>query len=158
MHLTSAKTMISAFFDTSVLYAALLSSHGASRVLLLAAFRGDLILYISTMVLLEAERNILKKAPQIADAFQVLRERVAGQLVDPTEELIERAAQIVAAKDAPIVAAATRAGAHYLVTLDEKHLIAQREAIKAEFGVDTIRPGELLAVLRSDTAKKPRAD
>jgi predicted nucleic acid-binding protein len=50
-------------------------------------------------------------------------------------------------KDAPIVAAAIIARAYYLVTYDRRHLLRQAELIFQRYGIETVRPGVVLARL-----------
>jgi predicted nucleic acid-binding protein len=50
-------------------------------------------------------------------------------------------------KDAPIVAAAKRAKVDYLVSLDRRHLVGNKE-IEHRSGVKIVLPEELLALLR----------
>jgi hypothetical protein len=48
---------------------------------------------------------------------------VPFETVHPSKEQVLGAAQYTAVKDAPIVAAAKRARADYLVSLDRRHLV-----------------------------------
>jgi len=96
-------------------------------------------------VLQEVERNITRKAVAALPAFQSLRDKLGATIVEPSEALIERAAATIEPKDAPIVAAAFAAGALYLATHDQKHLLYQSERIKADFGLIVATPGDILA-------------
>ena len=57
---------------------------------------------------------------------------------------------MVAVKDAPIVAAAVHAGAHYLATYDRRHLLSQAEQIRAHFRIATMTPDEVLRAVQSE--------
>jgi predicted nucleic acid-binding protein len=67
--------------------------------------------------------------------------------VRPTRTLVMRAAEVVAAKDAPIVAAALAARASYLATWDRKHLLQQKARLQAAFGITVATPDEVLRAL-----------
>lgn len=124
----------SAFVDTSMLYAALVSAAGASREILRAAFQGTCLLFFSTLVFTEVERNVRAKAPEALPYLATLRQSPIVNLVEPTAPLLQQASQIVVAKDAPIVAAAAQVHADYLVTFDRVHLLRRKEEIKRSFG------------------------
>jgi putative PIN family toxin of toxin-antitoxin system len=136
------------FLDASVLLSATLSTTGAGRELLRLAFRKQLTLSVSPTVLSETERNLRKKAPAKLAAFQRLQAILPARVVKPSRQLVARAAQVVALKDAPIVAGAVKAKARYLATYDQRHLLRQRGSVKERFGVVVARPDEILAVLR----------
>jgi predicted nucleic acid-binding protein len=135
----------STLVDSSVLIAAAISARGAARDLLLEGLRGRRTLHLSTLVLLETERNLRKKQPAALPAFEGFRAALTAAVVDPPVALVRRVAGVVAPKDAPIVAAALEAGAAYLASYDRKHLLRQREAIKAEFGLIVATPDEILS-------------
>jgi len=128
-----------------VLFAAALSPGGGARALLRCGIRRDVALFISALVLQEVERNISRKAIAALPAFQSLRDNLGATIIDPSEALIERAAATIEPKDAPIVAAAFAAGAVYLATHDQKHLLYQSERIRADFGLIVATPGDILA-------------
>jgi predicted nucleic acid-binding protein len=58
-------------------------------------------------------------------------------------------AQTIAAKDAPIVAAALTAQVDYLVTYDRKHLLAQAERIRSAYNLAVVTPDVVTAQYRS---------
>lgn len=133
------------FLDSSVLIAAAISRGGAARDLLRRGFRGDLELSVSPLVLEEVERNLARKAPEALPDFRSLRDLLAVQFIEPPKPLVLAAARVVALKDAPIVAAAVAAGATYLATYDRRHLLRQKDEIKAQFALLVATPDEVLA-------------
>jgi predicted nucleic acid-binding protein len=139
---------ISVFVDSSVLIAAAISPSGAGRELILRGLRGELDLLISSLVIEETERNLGRKAPAALPAFEVFRQGLTN-LANPTKAQVLQAAKIIALKDAPIVAAAKRAGASYLASYDQKDLLSQRERILNELGVAVVFPDEVLRTLRA---------
>ena len=131
------------FIDSSVLIAAAISVKGSARDLILRSMKGDFDLYISAFVLEEVERNLSRKAPAALPAFEVLR-TVFPNIVDPDKSLVVRVAEVVEAKDAPIVAAAISVEAEYLATYDQKHLLKQRSLIQSTYQVNVVTPDEVL--------------
>src|SRR5438874_1483312 len=101
--------------------AAALSESGTSHDLFAAARDGRLVLFASSYVLRETERNLYRKAPRGLRAFWDLRDQL--ELVDPTIEVVAEVAGHIESKDAPIVAAAIAAQADYLVSYDRRHLL-----------------------------------
>jgi predicted nucleic acid-binding protein len=142
--LTPTSSAIRAFIDSTVLFAACASAVGASRLLLDKGFAGIFQPCFSTLVLLETERNLAAKRPQALAQFVEYRSRIAA-ISDPPVDFVQRAMHIVAAKDAPIVAAAFFANAHYLLTLDQRHILAKASEIASEFGLTVLTPGQALA-------------
>jgi len=70
-----------------------------------------------------------------------------SNLVEPVDAVIRKVAEIIEAKDAPIVAAAMAAQAEYLATYDRKHLLAKRAEIGEAFGITVATPDEIIAAL-----------
>lgn len=136
----------SAFVDSTVLFSASVSATGASRLVVDRGVSHQFDLIISTLVLRETEENLTDKRPSALPQFAIYRSGIT-KIVDPPVALVRLAMQVVAAKDAPIVAAAAHAGSDYLITLDQKHLLARRDEIEVAFGVVTLTPGEALARL-----------
>lgn len=133
------------FIDSTVLFAAAYSETGTARDLLREGVRGHVELYISGEVLEETERNLRRKAPEALSSFFVFRAALNARMVKPTKAMILRAAEVVAAKDAPIVAAAISARASYLATWDRKHLLRRKDQVREAFGVMVATPDEILA-------------
>ena len=146
------------FIDSSVLIAAAISEKGAARDLLRQGFRGELDLYISSVVLEESERNLSLKAPEALSDFYVFRDLLAAQLIAPPESLILSTAEMVALKDAPIVAAGIRAEVTYLATYDRKHLLRQKKEIKVHFALTVATPDEILGVTVFDKVRAKNLD
>jgi predicted nucleic acid-binding protein len=128
------------FIDSSVLIAAAISGTGSARDLIVAGLRGDFTLQISRLVLEETERNLAEKAPAALPLFIQFRGFLSGTLADPSDQLVIQVARVIAAKDAPIVAAAVSAGSAYLATYDRKHLLRQKEQIEALYGISVVTP------------------
>lgn len=138
---------ITVFLDSSVLITACISEKGAGRELIELALRGTVNAFISDDVLEETERNLTVKAPQAITRLTDYRSRLSSNIVNPQQDLVQRVAKDVEAKDAPIVAAAIEAHALYLATYDQKHLLTRREHIWNTFNVMTLTPLEVIYLL-----------
>jgi predicted nucleic acid-binding protein len=79
---------------------------------------------VSRQVLIEADRNVAAKFPQLVDRFhQFMHTLVPLMVEDPTLASMEKAATVVDRKDAPILAAAQNANVDFLIRLDKKHFL-----------------------------------
>ena len=136
------------FIDSSVLIAAAISETGAARAVIIEGMRGTLELFLSSLVLEETERNLVRKAPAAVPAFRLFAETFPVGSMDPSRAQILQASRVVDPKDAPIVAAAVRVRAEYLATYDRRHLLAYKESIQARFDVMVSTPDEVLRALR----------
>lgn len=139
--------MIRVFVDASVLFAAAKSETGASREIIRLAIQGKVRLVASQFVLEEVRRNLKAKAPEAVAAFDDFLNAVSFELVKPTKREVEAAMEYVAAKDAPIIAAAQRAQVDFLVSLDRRHIVDVFE-VKRRSGLNILLPVELLAEIR----------
>ena len=143
--------MIRAFFDASVLFAASYSPTGASRELIRLAFRGKVQLVMSDDVLEEVERNLAARYPDTLDLFHLIVEVIPFDIVTPTPEEVQHAATYTEDKDAPIVAAAKRAKADYLTSLDKRHLVGVPE-VAQRAGLKIVLPRDLLEEVRRQSS------
>jgi predicted nucleic acid-binding protein len=141
--------MIRAFLDASVLFAAAASSTGASREIIRLGVLGHVDLWASDYVLEEVRRNILKKQPAAILALDSLLGIVRFQLANPTKAEVLAAAVYTQIKDAPVVAAAKRADAAFLASLDRKHLADNTAACEGS-GLAIVLPQVLLEAIRKD--------
>lgn len=138
--------MMRVFIDSSAIFSAAYSPHGHARDLLEAAMRGDLELVVSPTVLEETRRNLAESAPETLPFLELVLASVSPEVCQPTKTEVLAAAEYTARKDAPIAAAAKRAGVELLVTLDKKHLLG-RPALARFVGADIVTPKEAAAKL-----------
>lgn len=90
-----------------------------------------------------------KKRP---DALPILHEflnRADFQIVNPTSDEILEASEYTDMEDAPIVAAAKKVGANYLVSLNRRHLVGVLEVAEGS-GLAIVLPEELLRRIREE--------
>lgn len=135
--------MIRIFTDTSVFFSACYSEEGASFEIFRQALRGKVQLVISDYVLVETERSPARKSPQDLQDFEIFRDNISFEIVNASKEEVLDAARYTALKDAPIVAAAKKAGVDYLVSLDRRHLVNQTEVAIAS-GLKIVLPEEIV--------------
>ena len=139
--------MLRLFFDSSALYAAILSSSGAAYELIQRAAKGEVHLIISQDVVSEVERNLERKAPELVSVLNTLLYQTIFEVVArPTQEEVWAAEEYIVQKDAFIVAAAKNAQVDYLVTFDRKHLIDPPEVAELS-GLKIVTPGDVLEQL-----------
>jgi predicted nucleic acid-binding protein len=136
------------FLDTSVLFAAVLSVTGGSRMILKLAEAGAVHLWVGEWVLHEADGVLARKAPESKALFALLLDR-AGVEVGPAPDASarKRAGMVVDYEpDARVLAEALAAGVDYSVTLDRQHFLNSLDETDLPFSVGT--PGDFLAWLR----------
>lgn len=147
MALIPTTTPPKVFVDTSVLFSASYSATGYARDLTDAAGAGGVVLAVSTLVLMETQRNLIAKATHGLHVLERIQANGLIEVVDPPEDLVRETGTFVAAKDAPIVAAAVHAKADYLASYDRKHLLAQAALIQARYGIVVTTPEAILRAL-----------
>lgn len=138
-----AARKIRAFLDSNVLIAGLASSTGAAAKILMLCEAGAIQAVVSEQILREAERNIRAKLPEKLPLYLAVVRAINAEITpSPSLEQVKKAAKIINATDAPILAAAIRAKPDYFVTLDRKHFHTARVIRETELKV--VLPGELL--------------
>jgi putative PIN family toxin of toxin-antitoxin system len=138
----------SVFIDSSVLFAASLSSRGYARDLLVAGIRQQVVLYVSPFVLDETERNLTRKAPAGLPGLRELDESHVLQIIEPKSAVVEMVARAFEQKDAAIIAGAIAAKANYLATFDRKHLLVESERIWERFAIMVCAHEQIIADLK----------
>jgi putative PIN family toxin of toxin-antitoxin system len=133
--------------DASVFIAAAGSPTGGSAAVLELGRQGQVLLLASKIVLVEAERNIRQKlsSKKLLRLYEYIGTLPLQVVAAATEEEIAKAAEVVAEKDAHVLAVALRGRADVLLTLDRMHLLAP--AVRAASPVVIQTPGEFLQEL-----------
>lgn len=143
--------MIRLFLDANVLFAASVSSQGGSAFLLESCRRPqDLEAAVSRLILLEAERNLRKKAP--AEALKryhhLLEEIPLLVMRSPTAREIHPYRSLIHEKDLPVLAAAILSRSSYLITLDRRDFMTEKIR-KAHLPIRIATPKEFFKETRS---------
>jgi predicted nucleic acid-binding protein len=145
----------SLFLDSSALFAGIVSADGAARVLLLLAEAGQVNLLISEQVVAETERAVARKVPAALNLVrQAILQSRARILPDPEAQEVRQCLDWMAdPADVPILLAAMRAGADYLVTLNRRHFLDDPQvAQRSNLRIGT--PGDALAWLRGQLSRE----
>jgi predicted nucleic acid-binding protein len=137
------------FFDSSALFAGIVSASGAGRALLLLAEAGQVTITVSEQVVAETERAIARKLPRALPDFREAVRATGLRIVrDPSPDEIETHLDVIAHRaDVPIVVAAMQIQTGYLVTLNRRHFIDDPAAAERS-GLCIGTPGDALAWLR----------
>lgn len=143
------KPRVKVFLDTSALIAGIASSTGAAREVLRLAELKLIEIVMSRQVIVEADRNIEAKLPDMLFEYRAFIELLAPVFVgDPSpKDIIKYLDLIVDPDDAPILAAAALYKVDCLVTWDKKHLL--KTSIKKGTDMKILSPGEFLKYFRS---------
>ncbi len=141
------KQRFKVFLDTSALIAGIASSRGAARAVLQLAEIGLIEVIVSRQVIVEADRNIEEKLPEMLNEYRKFIEILAPVLIDdPQQKDVKRFLTVINPDDAPILASAVTSGADFLVTWDRKHFIGKNIHIHSNLKIVT--PGEFLKHFR----------
>lgn len=118
MHESKLKVVL----DSSVLITGIFSSTGASSEIIKACVSGIIDNYISTEIIGEVSRNVLKKGSrESAERFlKLINANVFTIVSTPSLPDIIRASKYMVDKDAPILAICFKLPIDYFVTLDQK--------------------------------------
>lgn len=137
------------FLDSSALMAGIISSQGASRVLLLLAEDQKIRITISVQIIAEVERNIARKVPKV---LKYAREMILrSQIIivgDPSMvDVLQHLDWISHTADVPILVAAVNAKTEFLVTLNTKHYLDDPH-VSLLTGLRIGTPGDTLMWIR----------
>lgn len=140
-----------AFIDASVLVAACASLSGASAYIFLQAKQNKIKAYISTDVIGEAKKNVFlkldEKGRERLDAY--LSEIDFAVVPSPSPYEIAVCERYIFPKDAPILGAAIKGQANYLITLDRKHFLQPEViAFAKSMGVTIIAPHDFIKFIK----------
>ncbi len=139
--------MLRVFVDTSVLFAAVYSASGSASDLMKLAADGLIRLIVSPSILVEVERNILKKLPHGLGYYQRLIFAINAELANElNSEITTKVAEYVVQKDVHVIAAAIAAQPDYLVTYDRKHLLDVPE-VTVRSGLKIVTPDVIVKLL-----------
>jgi predicted nucleic acid-binding protein len=141
---------ISAFLDTSALFAGIWSAKGGSRMILKLGEVGAIRLLASPQVLDEIESALRRKAPHMLGLLALLLDRSGIEVVpSPMSGVIQDSQALTEhSGDAQVLAAAWAARADYLVTLDRKHFLGN-QTLRASVPFPVGTPGDFLAWYRA---------
>ena len=136
------------FLDATCWMAAAGSETGGSSAIILMAQSLLLVLIVSRAVLQEAERNIqATMGPDALHRFYLMLASTELEVCEPTApEEEDRWAGLTAEKDRHVLAAAYKANADVLVTLDRKHVLT--DVVREQFPIPVHDTKEFLTAFR----------
>lgn len=137
------------FFDSSALFAGVVSAIGASRALLILAESDQVTVTVSEQVIVETERAIARKVIRALPAYREALCYTGLRIVrDPSPEDVQAHQHLIAHRaDVAVVLAAMRAEVDYLVTLNRRHFIDD-PSVATRSGLRIGLPGDALAWVR----------
>ncbi len=119
-----ANRFLRVFLDASVWVAGIVSEKGAAREILRLTEAGLLEVTVSEQVIVELDRVMNAKFPELVPEVRGFLKAVRPRAVDdPTEQEIRAFRSVLEAGDASILAAAEREKVDYLVTWDRNDFL-----------------------------------
>jgi predicted nucleic acid-binding protein len=142
------------FFDSSAVVAGAVSTSGAVNALFMLAVAEEITITISEQVVIESERALALKSPHSLPNYRDLLRMAKPRIVRiPAPKEVAKYHSIISdPTDAPILAAAIKAGVDYLVTLNRKHFLDDPE-VAEKSGLRIGTPGDALAWVREQMRK-----
>ena len=138
------------FLDTSVIFAAVFSPEGGSRLLFRLGEIGLLDIWVGQSVLHEADEVVRRKVPHTLPDLAFLLSIVRVSLGStPSSREFEQARELINyLPDARVLAEALCAAPDWFVTLDRKHFLENRFLAELPFRIGT--PGDVLEALKNN--------
>jgi predicted nucleic acid-binding protein len=138
------------FLDTSVIFAAVFSPDGGSRLLFRLGEIGILDIWVGQSVIQEAEEVVRRKVPHTLPDLAILLSIVRTSLgSSPGIREYEQARELVHyLPDARVLAEAMCAAPDWFVILDRKHFLENRLLAKLPFRIGT--PGDFLEAFKEN--------
>lgn len=132
------------YLDTSVLFAAVWSESGGSRLILKLGEAGAVSLWVGPTVLQEAEAVLERKSPESRPHMALLLDRAQVQVGPEAEDqaMVLARSAVDYVPDAQVLAEALEIGVKYFVSLDRKHLVDNPRMESLPVTVGT--PGDFL--------------
>ncbi|MDD2620154.1 MAG: putative toxin-antitoxin system toxin component, PIN family [Syntrophomonadaceae bacterium] len=125
---------IKVFIDSSVIIAGLASTKGGSREILNLAELRFLVPVISEQVVREVTRNVERKLPDYLSHYYQLFRLLPFIMIEPDQESLERARELINPQDAGILASALSVRANWLISLDKHFLALKNEELAIKIG------------------------
>ena len=138
------------FLDTSVIFAAVLSETGGTRVLFRLGEAGVLQLIVGPNVLRECEQVLQRKVPASLPTLAYLLELGMVEIVAPSpDDFIEGAKAIVSYKpEVYVLAEAIGAEPDWFITQNKAHFLNAYPGSSLAFRIGT--PGDLIQALEDE--------
>jgi len=139
------KRAVRIFLDSSVIFAAVISSSGGSFRLLTESKTRNLKLYVTRYVIEEVDRALVVKYQEMQSTFQYYLRNLPFLIIkNPSAHLVLKYINIVSQEDAPIIAASLKSRADYLLTFDRKHFLNNKTLAKIKLPFSIMTPGDFI--------------
>ena len=141
--------MISVFLDANVYYSASRSPGGCSAELCRITKAYNIKIYATSLVLLEAERNIRQKEPLATrlNFYKLIADLKPKIINIDLKKAEENFLKIINRKDAYVLEGARKSKTNFLVTLDRKDFFKE-EVKRTKLPFEILTPGQLILKLR----------
>ena len=139
------KRIVRVFLDSNVILSGLLSEKGAPRTILdlLTLKLPFLVGSTGRYNLIEIERNLKKKMPEILSVYKRYLPKLNLKIIHlPRQEELREFSGKIANKDIPVLVSAIQSKADFLVTGDKQHFGKMKDLDKYPFHVVT--PSEFI--------------
>lgn len=143
-----AKKTVKIFLDSNVILSGLLSDRGAPRIILdLLSLRLPFVTGATVQYnLMEIERNITKKLPEIMDIYREYFPKIHLTVIPmPKKKDLNKCRGMIGDKDLPVLVSAMNFGADFLVTGDKKDFA--KLVGDNRLPLKIVSPAELLGVI-----------
>jgi len=150
-----AKRTVRVFLDSNVIISGLVSDRGAPRTILDLLVLKLPFLAGSTgrFNLIEIERNLKKKMPEILSVFKGYFPRLNLKIIpSPRPEEVEEFSGRIANKDVPVLVSAIRSKADFLVTGDKQHF--QKLKATGDYPFKIVTPSEFVDLILPEIIKE----
>ena len=150
-----AKRIVKVFLDSNVILSGLLSEKGAPRIILdlLTLKLPFLMGSTGRYNLIEIERNLKRKMPQILSVYKRYFPKLNLKIIPlPRPEELKDFSGRMTEKDIPVLVSAIRNKTDFLVTGDKKHF--QMLKSPEEYSFKIVTPSEFIDLILSEVLKE----
>ncbi len=149
------KKVVRVFLDSNVILSGLISDKGPPRILLDLLSIGPpfLVGLTGRYNLIEIERNIKKKMPEILSIYKEYFPKLNLKIIPlPPKEVLREYFGKIAEKDFPVLVSAIRGQVDFLITGDKYHLGRMKDFRKYPFHIVT--PSEFIDTILPEVLKR----
>ena len=150
-----AKRIVRVFLDSNIILSGLLSDKGAPRTLLdlLTLELPFLLGTTGRYNLIEIERNLKKKMPEILSVYKRYLPKLNLKIIPlPRPEELREFSGKIAEKDVPILVSAIRSKTNFLVTGDKHHF--QKLKSPGSYPLKIVTPAEFIDIILPEVIKE----
>ena len=150
-----AKRIVRVFLDSNVILSGLLSDKGAPRTILdlLTLKLPFLVGLTGRYNLIEIERNLRKKMPEILSVYKRYLPKLNLKIISlPRPEELREFSGKITDKDVPVLVSAIRSKTDFLVTGDKQHF--QKLKSQGDYSFKIVTPSEFIDFILPEILKE----